>query len=325
MLEYFRVNLNVQINSLHLSRIQGFLNGVSRIKIYILENHISIVHTQGIRADGFIKNINIPKISTIRNYPYYDYPSKFGKLLGNFMVYNHMNTIKTIRRNCIACSRTISKEFEKNNLDLKYIQNGVDTDLFFALEKPEKNKLKGKLNIHTNKKIFISVGNLIIRKDVKTVINGFKIHNKNYDSILLILGDGPEKEYLKTIANNNIIFLENISNVVEYLQVSDCFISASLAEGLPNTVLEAMACGLPTILSDIPSHRELYENEDIEFFGTKNIKELSSLLKNASNNFEIYKELSLKLIDQNFSAKMMSEKYQKIYEEKIYEEKISEK
>ena len=127
MIQYFRNNLNVKIDSLKLSRIKGLLNGKAKIKKYIKDNDIDIVHTQGIRADGLIKNIDILKVNTLRNYPYYDYPSKFGKIKGGLMVLNHMSTIRSNENNCIACAKTISKEFEKNGLKLSFIQNGVDT------------------------------------------------------------------------------------------------------------------------------------------------------------------------------------------------------
>ena len=319
MMEYFKTNLNVRVDSLNLSRIEGFIKGVAKIKKYIRDNNIDIVHSQGIRADWLIKNIDIPKVSTLRNYPCYDYPLKFGKLKGNIMAFYHMRIIRSNSKHCIACSKSISKEFEQNQLYLPYIQNGVDTEKFKPLSKKEKDNLKAKLNIDKKKRIYITVGSLIPRKDMKTVIEGFKLFNKDKNSILFIAGDGFEKSNLKNIADDSIVFLGNISNVVEYLQISDCFISASLAEGLPNTVLEAMACGLPTVLSDIPSHREIYENEKGNFFKPKDIIELSSLLEQLKNNFEQQHELSLKIIKNKFSAKVMSERYQKVYMERINE------
>lgn len=319
MVQYFRNNLDVKIDSLKLSRIQGLLHGRSKIKQYVKDNDIDIIHTQGFRADGLIKNINIPKVSTLRNYPYYDYPSKFGKIKGSLMVSNHMSTIKSNQRNCIACAKTISKEFEQNDIKLSFIQNGVDTEQYTILSDNETSRLKDILNINRDKKIFITVGNLIPRKDMKTVINGFKLYNENNDSILLIAGDGFEMNKLKNISDDSIVFLGNILNVAEYLQVSDCFVSASLAEGLPNTVLEAMACGLPVVLSDIPSHLELFEKGKGNFFTIKNEYELSNLLKKISLNFKEQRELLLKIINENFSAKVMSEKYQEVYRKKINE------
>ena len=319
LVNYFVDELGIKVDSLKLSRIEGIFKGKSKILEYIESNNIDVVHTHGIRADGFLKNIDIAKVLTLHNYPYYDYPMKFGKIKSNLMIFNHMSTIKSNSKNCIACAKTISNEFKKDDLNLNYIQNGVDIDKYKSLKNDEKNSLKERLNIDNKKKIFITVGSLIPRKDMETVIKGFKLFNKDNNSILLIAGDGFEKEKLKTISDKNIIFLGNISNVVEYLQLSDCFISASLAEGLPNTVLEAMSCGLPTILSDISSHRELYENEKGNFFKTKDVSKLSSLLKLIDDEFYKQHKLSLKIIKEKFSAKVMSEKYQKIYMEKINE------
>jgi len=295
------------------------LSAKTKVEKYIEGNEIDIVHTHGIRADGFLKNIEISKISTIHNDPKFDYLSKFGKVKGGLMLFTHMNTIKANLNNCIACSKTIAKTFKKYDLILGFIQNGVDIQKYKILPADEKLELRDKLSLSTEKKVMITVGSLIYGKDMKTVIEGFKLYNIKNDAILLIAGDGLEKENLQAISNENIIFLGNISNVVEYLQISDCFVSASLAEGLPNTVLEAMACGLPTVLSAIPSHAELFEDENVEFFKIKDTQKLSELLQSVSNNFEKKQALSLKMIREKFSAKVMSQKYQKVYMEKLDE------
>lgn len=316
MKNYFESVLKVRVETLGLSRLQGLFFAKNNIEHFINKNNIDIVHSQGIRADGLMSNIDIVRIATLRNYPYYDYPMKFGKLKGVLMANNHLKYIKKMPSSNIACAKTIADEFEKNGLRLNYIQNGVDTKKFFPLNSEEKIKLRQKLELDLDKKIFITVGSLISRKDMATVIEGFKKYN-NHNSLLYIAGDGAEKENLEKIANKKVKFLGNISNVEEYLQASDCFISASLAEGLPNTVLESMACGLPTILSDIPSHRELYEGNKGGFFKIQNIKELSMLLDQTGSSLEIQRELSLELIKQNFSAKIMSEKYQEVYQAKL--------
>ncbi len=111
---------------------------------------------------------------------------------------------------------------------------------------------------------------------------------------------------------SNIRFLGNVRNIVEYLQISDCFISASLAEGLPNTVLEAMACGLPTILSNIPPHKELCSDSAC-FFEVHNVVELSKMI----NCFKDCDNSPKELVGKQFSAQLMSEKYQKLYKEEM--------
>ena len=315
--EYFINDLHTRVETLNLSRLQGFFLAKNRIKKIVKDNNINFIHTHGLRADIIVSHLSTPFISTIHNYPHYDYPLRHGKIKGGLMAKKHIEFIQNNPRNSIACAKAISYDFKQDGFELEYIQNGVDTDKFHPINEQEKENLKENLNIDKSKRIFISTGALISRKDTKTLIKGFMNFNKNKNNLLLIAGDGFEKQELEDISDENIIFLGNISNIDQYLQISDCFVSASLAEGLPNSVLEAMSCGLPTLLSDIPSHRELYEDEFGEFFQIKNIKELTEKLYSVKSNFKIISNLSTRLVEKNFSAKVMSLKYQKIYLEKL--------
>ena len=105
------------------------------------------------------------------------------------------------------------------------------------------------------------MGNLIHpEKSVDTIVKAFDIYKqKRLKAQLLVLGDGAERSYLESLSKDGVHFLGSVDNVIEYLQISDVFVSAALSEGLPNTVLEAMACGLQTILSNINPHKELAE------------------------------------------------------------------
>lgn len=318
MKSFFVDSLGVDFSTLGLSRIKGLFFAESTIKEFVKSNDIDLIHSQGIRADAIASCLNVKSVSSIRNYPFYDYPMKFGKLKGSLMAKKHCSLIRKNQPSFIACSKTISEEFYKLKFKLYYIQNGVDTKKYVPVSVKSKLELKKKLNIDLQKKIFITVGGLISRKDNETLIKGFVSYN-NDDSLLLIAGDGPEKDSLQYLANDSVIFLGNISNVVEYLQLSDCFISSSLAEGLPNTVLEAMSCGLPVLLSDIPSHLEIFGDESGCFFETKNHIELRNELQNIVSNLDVQSELSLNIIRSKFNADLMSKKYQNLYRDRICE------
>src|SRR5690606_8396576 len=98
--------------------------------------------------------------------------------------------------------------------------------------------------------IFISVGSLIPRKNMKVLVEAFNVFSKASSGSLVILGGGPEMEKLRSVSCRSIFLQGNVDNVRDYLAGCDYFVSTSLAEGLPNTVLEALAMGLPAILSD---------------------------------------------------------------------------
>src|SRR5690625_7843892 len=76
-----------------------------------------------------------------------------------------------------------------------------------------------------------------------------------------MLGGGELQSACKALAGqtNNILIKGAVANVAEYLQASDYFVSCSKAEGLPMAVIEALAWGLPCVLSDIPPHYEIFE------------------------------------------------------------------
>ena len=140
----------------------------------------------------------------------------------------------------------------------------------------------------------------------------------DYDFV--IVGDGEEKERLQLLAegNKHIHFVGKHDNVVEYYQAADVFVSSSLAEGLPNTVIEAMACGLPCVLSDIGPHEEILEYDPeaglIARLGKNDwTEELNEVF---GWNLQEKSEKARKIIDNHLSKYIMAEKYAMLYQTK---------
>lgn len=105
-------------------------------------------------------------------------------------------------------------------------------------------------------------------------------------------------------------------NSKQYYQAADILVSSSLAEGLPNTVLEAIACGMPCILSDIEPHKEIIEGEGVGvIFERRSIEQLRKCIINSLdwNLYEMTKKARL-LAEDHFSANSLAERYMKIYQ-----------
>lgn len=85
------------------------------------------------------------------------------------------------------------------------------------------------------------------------------------DARLLIVGDGPERGRLESVARSRgvqdrVVFAGFIPDAPRCLPAMDLYISASLREGLPLSLLEAMACGLAVVATRVPGHEDVVEH-----------------------------------------------------------------
>lgn len=318
--------LNIDMQNLKLSRIEGLFLAKKRILEIINNISPDIVHTQGIRADSLISGISVKKVCTVHCFPEKDYTMTYGLLQGKLMVLAHTKAMKKFDC-CIGVSSAVS-----NNIRELYsikrthtVPNGVDTDLFFPVTQKEKDKLRTEYSLPIKGRIWISTGHLSSRKDPTMLIKAWKNGIASENDHLLLLGDGPLRQSCEKEASGhkNIHILGRVKNVRDYLALSDFFVSSSKAEGLPMAVIEAMACGLPVLLSDIPPHAELFEKDkDIgNFFvigSTESFK--AELLEITKKPYKILQKNALSLIKEKYNAAWMSECYQKIYS-KIVREK----
>jgi glycosyltransferase involved in cell wall biosynthesis len=304
----------VKLSTLGQSRIQG-LFGARKVLTRLIDRvRPDLIHTQGIRADSLISRIepSAPWLMTARNYPYDDYPMKFGALRGGAMAIQHVRAMKRCK-NIVACSKTIASFLGGHKVEARVILNGIR-------KSPEKTEGENSLaNIELRYPVIISVGSLIERKNMKFIIEAF---GHLSDGSLIIVGAGPEAESLKVLAGNkNVYFTGEVSNVHHFLKKADYFVTSSLSEGLPNTVLEALAAGLPVFLSDIPSHSEL-QSESLGGCHTFSLSEgpekLARCFKKAGEIFSCESRVdALRMAENVFSAKKMSSQYQSLYKKLV--------
>ncbi|MGN0417671.1 glycosyltransferase family 4 protein [Anaerostipes faecalis] len=144
--------------------------------------------------------------------------------------------------------------------------NGVGLDLARFLPENEAKRLevRKKLCLGQNDIFAITVGNLIKRKNQITLIEAVKKVNNPYLQ-LFICGDGPYLDVLKKKTRElkiekQIHFLGFRKDVENLCGAADLFLFASLQEGLPVAVMEAMACGLPIITSKIRGNIDLIDS-----------------------------------------------------------------
>lgn len=137
---------------------------------------------------------------------------------------------------------------------------GIDTEKFqaMAVNKAEKRK---RLGFFVDDIILLSVGELNENKNHQVFIRAIA-QIKNKDIHYVIVGQGKLSEELKRLAHEcqveeQVHVLGYRNDVAEIYQIADVFIFPSKREGLSVALMEAMACGLPVICSDIRGNHDL--------------------------------------------------------------------
>lgn len=314
----------IRVVQLHLSRKKIFLAHKKLLPI-IKEEKIDVVHSSGFSADivNCMLRHHVLTVSTFRSHisDICERNNFIVRCLSRIIFRYSLKHIKII----VGCSNALAADMEKElGRKCAIVQNGADIDYYRPVSVTEKENLRNKLRIPIDKSVFVSVGLLEPRKNMVSLIRAFNDLPNQY--FLVIVGDGVEKEMLnKTIKNKEQVFLVGqVNNSLEYYQSADFFISASLAEGLPNTVLEAMSCGLPCLLSDIGPHREMlnydkdagciFDHSDINFI-------YNSILDTNSWDMNKASKAARGLIVNNLSMYCMSSNYTDLYKRGLNEER----
>lgn len=311
-------NINVDLHSLHLSRFKGIFFCRRRLSNLLRLIQPDIIHTHGVRADLYSAGANRyrARFTTQRNLPKDDYPYLFGAIVGSIIAWVHIRALKRIPY-VIVPSSYIAKSNLLHGIITNVIHNGVDLSDYSP---PSNDQLRIRtrklLEIPEFDRIFVYSGPLIKRKNPDLVIRAFRDILEHMSAYLILLGDGPMLAHCRQLADRSprIIFKGQVNNVSSYLGVADVFVSASYSEGMPNAVLEALASGLPVVLSDIPSHREILKrlpNSGL-LFKSGDIDHLRHVIQ-FQNIAKPVRAPESSLIEAKFDAKSMSESYQNKY------------
>lgn len=257
------------------------------------------------------------KIYTIHIYPGEQQVKLYGAIKGRIVIaLNHFFT-----KRCdlpIACAESVAWQYKKHkNWDVVAVPNGCSLPIW-KYDESEKERLRNEFGMKKELKYFIFIGRFSKEKNPDILFHAFK-NVKRKDIGLVMLGTGPMWDSLKRDCPDNILMPGFTTRVYDYMKASDFYISVSDVEGLANTILESMSVGLPMLLSDIPSHKEVLDNVDknktvgyiVDKFSSKDIYEKINLLYKLDR--EQVCHTVQKLYKRKYTAEIMSRSYQKEY------------
>jgi glycosyltransferase involved in cell wall biosynthesis len=154
----------------------------------------------------------------------------------------------------------------------------VDLDEFKIMS--NKSELRRKYGLDEHRKIILYIGRLSKVKGIDLIMESFsELNREDPDTELIIVGKGEDENRLRKIASQlntkNVRFLGSVphENVPEIMNCADVMVMASFTEGFPTVVLEALACGLPVVSTDVGDISRIIINEKIGFLVNKRRKE----------------------------------------------------
>lgn len=173
------------------------------------------------------------------------------KLLGPQRLFIFRNKVDHF----IVISQKIDQEFEDIGVPAgkrTYIPNGVDSHRFHPVDEDQKREIRKRLGFPQDGLIAVFTGRLSEEKRPANLLNAWPVvHERFRNSLLLIAGSGSQEEELRNLITPGVRMLGEIKDVVPFMLAADLFVLPSAAEGLPVSLLEAMACGLPAVATAV--------------------------------------------------------------------------
>lgn len=293
---------------------------VKLYKIEVLHVHYAIPHAYaGYMAKQMLlaEGISIPMVTTLHGTDI--------TLVGNHPYYKPAVTF-SINKSDVVTSVSQSLKDDTNRLfditvEIDVVPNFIDVEKYTNPFTDCQRDLMAKKNEH----IITHISNLREVKRVKDVIEIFDSIQKEIPAILIVVGEGPEKESIEALCQSKGIqdqvrFLGNSSEIDKILCFSDLFLLPSEKESFGLAALEAMASGVPVISSNTGGLPEVNENGISGYLS--NVGDVDEMAKNALSILKTTEGLArfkrqAKDVARKFDTENIVPIYEKVYAKAI--------
>jgi len=261
----------------------------------------------GLLAFMIGKIYNIPTVISIIGNPDY---TKIRKGLRKKITYFMYKRIQAI---------TVTGSKSKRVL----IRNGIDPNKIFTL--PNSINVDKFVSLPDVEKEYdiISLGRLSSEKELGNLLKIISILKESIPNIKVgIAGKGPEKgrlekKILDLSLQTNVNLLGLVDNIVDFYNSGKVFVLTSRTEGLPRTVIEAMACGVPCVSSNVGDIQDIIE-DNINGYLIEDYRKLKQFIKRVETlltdkkKYVYFSENSIKNINEKFSYQAATAVWEKI-------------
>jgi len=208
------------------------------------------------------------------------------------------------------------------------IYNGVDTERFRPRElwragkRSPSSELRAQFGIGDDEQLVIAAGRLVPQKRPELLLSAFAIvHKSRPGTRLLVLGSGELHDSLVELSRelgiaHGVIFAGYRKDVAECLAASDVFVSSSAKEGFSNVLLEALATGLPAVVTDVGGNRDAIRDGQEGFLCEPCADVLAERVVRILTDAELRKEMSRNARSRamEFGLEQMADQTAALYE-----------
>lgn len=224
-----------------------------------------------------------------------------------------------------ACGKEAGKWlYGKRNFNI--INNGIDCNRF-VFNDGDRDRIRKELGIN-NETLIGHVGNFVEAKNHYFLIKVFKVVlDRGVDARLLLLGDGKlrkeiEQQVQVLDIDDKVIFAGSVDNTNEYLSAMDMVVMPSIFEGLPLTLVEEQANGLPVLASDVitadADMTGLVKYKSLEDSTLDWAEEIIDILSNRKRNLDESHKAINKIKDSGYDINLVSQNLVETYTQSLY-------
>ncbi|MBO8177463.1 MAG: N-acetyl-alpha-D-glucosaminyl L-malate synthase BshA [Bacillus sp. (in: Bacteria)] len=205
------------------------------------------------------------------------------------------------------------------NKNIQTIYNFIDERVY---RKVESSSLKKEYGINEQEKVFIHVSNFRVVKRVPDVVQVFYNIQQKIPAKLLLVGDGPEMTVVcqlveKLGLQKHVLFLGKQDNLEELYSISDVMLLLSEKESFGLVALEAMACGVPCIGTNIGGIPEVITDGENGFIcevgNIHQITERSLQLVTDEDLHKTFSEQAVRTVYDKFHSEKIVQQYEQLY------------
>jgi glycosyltransferase involved in cell wall biosynthesis len=163
---------------------------------------------------------------------------------------------------------TVSEAFKRQLMNqgiepgrIAILQNAVNPDWVARVRRADAASIRRELGLE-GRQVILAAGRMSREKAHGDLIAAFHLLRENHPlASVVLVGDGPERAGLEKSAGERILFAGQQGDVSRFFAIADVMVLPSLTEGSPNVLLEAMACGVPSVATEVGGVPEIVSNE----------------------------------------------------------------